>query len=395
MPRRADHDGGARRGRRRGPAYSVLRSERQGAPACCRTGARGSAVPVLAVRPRSRPSADARSRHRRAGFIGSHFVKRLAAARRRGRRARQADLLRQPGEPRRASSDEFVEGDICDPAAVAAAAAGCEAVVNFAAETHVDRSILGAGGVHRDRRARHYVLLDWARENGHAARAGLDRRGLRRHRPRAPRRARATRCSPSSPYAASKAGGDLQVLAYVRTYGVDASHHARLEHLRAEPVPGEDHPALRDQRARRRAAAALRRRPPDARLASRRGPLRRDRARAAAGRERARSTTSAAARRVENRELTRSILELTGTRRDARSATSRTGPATTGATRSIARSCAASAGRRSARSPTASQRRSPGTATTATGGSRSSRATTARTTRSSTQSGSASSARRA
>ena len=59
------------------------------------------------------------------------------------------------------------------------------------------------------------------------------------------------RCAPSSPYSASKAGGDLQVLAYVRTYGVDALHHARREHLRPAPVPGEVPAALHHERVRR------------------------------------------------------------------------------------------------------------------------------------------------
>ena len=82
---------------------------------------------------------------------------------------------------------------------------------------------------------------------------------------------------PSSPYSASKAGGDLQVLAYVRTYGVDAAHHARREQLRARPVPREADPAVHDQPARRRARAGLRRRQAGARLHLRRGPLRRHR----------------------------------------------------------------------------------------------------------------------
>ena len=54
---------------------------------------------------------------------------------------------------------------------------------------------------------------------------------------------------PSSPYSAAKAGGDLQVLAYVRTYGVRRVDHARREHVRPEPVPREADPAVRDERA--------------------------------------------------------------------------------------------------------------------------------------------------
>ena len=60
---------------------------------------------------------------------------------------------------------EFVQGDIADPDAVARAAAGCDAIVNFAAETHVDRSILGPQEfVHTDVLGT-MCLLEWAREH--------------------------------------------------------------------------------------------------------------------------------------------------------------------------------------------------------------------------------------
>ena len=115
----------------------------------------------------------------------------------------------------------FVHGDIADPVAVAGAGEGCQAVVNFAAETHVDRSILAAGDFVRTDVVGTHVLLEWARGSGArlvqvstdevygdvpAGAASKERDPLR----------------PSSPYAASKAGGDLQVLAYVRTFGVEA-----------------------------------------------------------------------------------------------------------------------------------------------------------------------------
>ena len=76
------------------------------------------------------------------GFIGSHFVRRLVAA---GEDLVVLDKLTYSG--RKENLDgveaELLVGDIADPEAVAAAA-GCDAIVNFAAETHVDRSILGA-----------------------------------------------------------------------------------------------------------------------------------------------------------------------------------------------------------------------------------------------------------
>ena len=67
-----------------------------------------------------------------AGFIGSHFAKRLLAA---GDQVVVLDKLAYSGN--RANLEgtdvEFREGDICDPAAVEEAAAGCDAIVNFAA----------------------------------------------------------------------------------------------------------------------------------------------------------------------------------------------------------------------------------------------------------------------
>src|SRR5689334_3981161 len=78
-----------------------------------------------------------------AGFIGSHFAKRLAAQ---GDDVVVLDKLTYSGNLANLENveHEFHQGDIADPAAVESAAKGCEAIVNFAAETHVDRSILGA-----------------------------------------------------------------------------------------------------------------------------------------------------------------------------------------------------------------------------------------------------------
>ncbi len=156
-----------------------------------------------------------------AGFIGSHFVRRLAAH---GDDAVVLDRLTYSGN--RANLEgvphEFHHGDIADPDAVAAAAAGCEAVVNFAAETHVDRSILGPREfVHTDVLGTQ-TLLEWARESGvrnvqvSTDEVYGDLEGELRSR-------EDDLLRPSSPYSAAKAAGDLQVLAYVRTYGVDAS----------------------------------------------------------------------------------------------------------------------------------------------------------------------------
>ena len=155
-----------------------------------------------------------------AGFIGSHFAKRLAAA---GEDVVVFDKLTYSGNRANlAGSDvELVVGDICDADAVAAAADGCDAVVNFAAETHVDRSILGAAEFIDTDVLGTYVLLNWAREAGvRLVQVSTDE--VYGDVPPGVSSQEDDPLRPSSPYAASKAGGDLQVLAAVRTYGVDA-----------------------------------------------------------------------------------------------------------------------------------------------------------------------------
>jgi dTDP-glucose 4,6-dehydratase len=156
-----------------------------------------------------------------AGFIGSHFVRHLAD---RGEDVVVLDKLTYAGN--RTNLDrvahEFHEGDIADPDAVAEAARGCEAIVNFAAETHVDRSILGPAEFILTDILGTQVLLDYARHNRIRHLQVSTDEVYGDIPPDAPPCTEETPIRPSSPYSASKAGGDLQVLAYVRTYEVDA-----------------------------------------------------------------------------------------------------------------------------------------------------------------------------
>ena len=156
-----------------------------------------------------------------AGFIGSQFVRRLASH---GEQVVVLDKLTYAGN--RANLDgvehEFFEGDIADAEAVARAANGVEAIVNFAAETHVDRSILGPAEFILTDVLGTQVLLDYARHHDirHVQVSTDEVYGdidlnAEPCTEDAPLR-------PSSPYSASKSGGDMQVLAYVRTYGTDA-----------------------------------------------------------------------------------------------------------------------------------------------------------------------------
>jgi dTDP-glucose 4,6-dehydratase len=156
-----------------------------------------------------------------AGFIGSQFARHLAA---KGDEVAVLDKLTYAGN--RANLEgvdhEFHHGDIADPDAVARAADGVDAIVNFAAETHVDRSILGPAEFILTDVLGTQVLLDHSRTAGiRLVHVSTDEvygdipLGAPACTEDAPLRA-------SSPYSASKAGGELQVLAYVRTYGVDA-----------------------------------------------------------------------------------------------------------------------------------------------------------------------------
>src|SRR3954454_23795253 len=156
-----------------------------------------------------------------AGFIGSQFVRRLASH---GEQVAVIDKLTYAGNRANLEGVEhdFHEGDIADPAAVARAAEGVDAIVNFAAETHVDRSILGPGELILTDVLGTQVLLDHARRHGirHVQVSTDEVYGD--IAPGAPAATEDAPLRPSSPYSASKAGGDMQVLAYVRTYGVDA-----------------------------------------------------------------------------------------------------------------------------------------------------------------------------
>jgi dTDP-glucose 4,6-dehydratase len=155
-----------------------------------------------------------------AGFIGSHFVKRAVRG---GDDVVVLDKLTYSGN--RANLPEDVElqvGDIAEPADVARAAEHCDAIVNFAAETHVDRSILTAEDFGRTEFRGTQVLLEHVRVAGirlvHVSTdevyGDLEAGGASKE---------TDRLHPSSPYSAAKAAGDLLVPAYVRTFGVNAS----------------------------------------------------------------------------------------------------------------------------------------------------------------------------
>ena len=156
-----------------------------------------------------------------AGFIGSHFAKRLLAA---GDDVRVLDALTYSGNPANLEGTgiELIEGDICDATAVAKAAAGLDAIVNFAAETHVDRSILGATDFGRTEFFGTQVLLEEVRRTG-ARFVQVSTDEVYGDLAGGGSSVETDPVKPSSPYSVAKAAGDLHIPAYARTFGVNAS----------------------------------------------------------------------------------------------------------------------------------------------------------------------------
>ena len=166
-----------------------------------------------------------------AGFIGSHYVRSLLTGCYPGFEDAEvtvldkltyagnlANLAPVADSPRY----RFVRGDICDAAILEEVVPGHDAVVNFAAETHVDRSITGAAdfamtnfvGAQQvfDAALRHrvgkVVHVSTDEVYGTIAEGSWTEDHL---------------LEPNSPYSAAKAGADLLARAYARTYGLDIS----------------------------------------------------------------------------------------------------------------------------------------------------------------------------
>ena len=108
-----------------------------------------------------------------------------------------------------------------DREAVAEAIADADAVVNFAAETHVDRSIAEPDAFVTTHALGHLRAAGGGARARHPLRAGLHRRGVRLDRGGLVHRGAAP-LNPSSPYSATKAGADLLVASYRHTFGLEA-----------------------------------------------------------------------------------------------------------------------------------------------------------------------------
>jgi dTDP-glucose 4,6-dehydratase len=164
-----------------------------------------------------------------AGFIGSNFVRYLLRTLPDVRvivldkltYAGNLDNLTEISTDKRYT---FIQGDICDPETVSQAMQPCDWVVNFAAETHVDRSIRDASAFVRTDVQGAYVLLEAARQH-HISRfiqISTDEVYGNAEAPNGTSRPslETDTLKPLSPYAASKAGADRLAFSYWATYGL-------------------------------------------------------------------------------------------------------------------------------------------------------------------------------
>jgi dTDP-glucose 4,6-dehydratase len=174
-----------------------------------------------------------------AGFIGSCYV-RDVLARRDGTRITVLDKLTYAGnranlepveqDPEQAARLRFVQGDIAEPGIVGPLVADADAVLNFAAESHVDRSILDPEAFLRTGVIGVHVLLEAVRAASSAA-ALAGRPPVRFLQVSTDEvygsvedghSTENDRLEPRSPYSAAKAAGELLVRSYVVTHGIDA-----------------------------------------------------------------------------------------------------------------------------------------------------------------------------
>jgi dTDP-glucose 4,6-dehydratase len=162
-----------------------------------------------------------------AGFIGSNFI-RLALSLNKGYSVVNFDKLTYAGNLRNLPglsgnpNYKFTKGDVCDTGAVESALVGCDAIVHFAAESHVDRSIAQPADAVRTNVSGTLVLLQAARKLQIQRFVHISSDEVYGDVPPGFFPDESFPLSPSSPYSASKASADLLVLSFVRTYGFPA-----------------------------------------------------------------------------------------------------------------------------------------------------------------------------
>ncbi|MEZ5064383.1 MAG: dTDP-glucose 4,6-dehydratase [bacterium] len=158
-----------------------------------------------------------------AGFIGSNFVRHVMAKDPSLEvvvldKMTYAGNLENLTEVSSQSRFSFVKGDICDEKIVRSTMKGCDIVLNFAAETHVDRSIGDPGSFVTTDMYGAYVLLEAAKDLGVARFVQISTDEVYGERMESPATEESA-LMPRNPYAASKAGGDRLAFSYWATYG--------------------------------------------------------------------------------------------------------------------------------------------------------------------------------
>lgn len=163
-----------------------------------------------------------------AGFIGSNFVRMIAGGDLQGiscvivlDKLTYAGVKANLDPAVDISSYSFVEGDICNSNLVTSLLEDVDAVINFAAESHVDRSISGAADFVQTNIVGVQVLLDAIKASGRRTRflqvstdevyGSIESGSWTEEWP----------LQPNSPYSASKASGELLARSYNRTHGMD------------------------------------------------------------------------------------------------------------------------------------------------------------------------------
>ncbi len=163
-----------------------------------------------------------------AGFIGSNFIRMVANGEFEGfvsvvvlDKLTYAGVRQNLTVAEKLSGYEFIQGDICDLVQVSALIADVDAIVNFAAESHVDRSIVGATDFVQTNVVGVQVLLDAINASRKKIRflqvstdevyGSIENGSWTEDWP----------LQPNSPYSASKASGELIARSYNRTHGID------------------------------------------------------------------------------------------------------------------------------------------------------------------------------
>ena len=158
-----------------------------------------------------------------AGFIGSNFIRHVLQAKNihaivnydkltyAGNLANLHSIAHHPGY-------QFVKADICDPMRAEAAMRGCDAVVHFAAESHVDRSIYEPAPVIQTNVTGTFTLLEVARKLAVSRFVHISTDEVYGDIAPGAHANEDSPLQPGSPYSASKAASDLLVRSYVRTY---------------------------------------------------------------------------------------------------------------------------------------------------------------------------------